>query len=136
MTSAGAVFTSVRQRLDGANDWPGVRDRVLYATLAWLPPLVFVAGATPGNLSLLRTLLLAGLLAVFALAPRLAYLAAVGGAAALVAGAGILLGQALIGPVEGGALDWLGPLVMGAVYLGAAFLAARDWPLPRPWTAP
>ena len=135
VTRAGAVFDSVRHRIDEAAGWPNVRDRVLYATLAWLAPLIFIAGATPGNLGLVRALVLGGLLALFALLPRVAYLAAVGGSAALVAGAGLLMGQALLGPVEGGTLDWLAPLVLGVVYLAAALLAARDWPLPRPWAA-
>ncbi len=133
VTYASDPFATLRTEAGAASRWPRVRDRVLYATLAWLPPLVFLAGP-PGALLSWRTVLLAGLLAIFAVAPRLAYVAAVGGAAALVATMGLLLGLALVGPPAPEPLGTLGPLLIGAVYLGGALLAMRDWPTPRPWT--
>ncbi len=133
VTYASDPFATLHTEAGAASRWPRVRDRVLYATLAWLPPLVFLAGP-PGALLSWRTVLLAGLLAIFAVAPRLAYVAAVGGAAALVATMGLLLGLALVGPPAPEPLGTLGPLLIGAVYLGGALLAMRDWPTPRPWT--
>ncbi|MGZ6297453.1 MAG: DnaJ domain-containing protein [Candidatus Limnocylindrales bacterium] len=133
-TTPADAFAAVRDRFGATPGWPRVRDRVLYATLAWLPPLVFLAGPTPGAVSPVRTLALGGLLLVFALLPRLAYVAAVGGAAALVAGAAILLAQTLLEVGAPGPLDVVAPLALLLAYGGAALLALRDWPLARPWT--
>ena len=78
----------------GRQAWPSVGGRLLYAVLGWLAPaavltlgpFVVAMPVVTGVLSALAVALL--------LAPRLAYLAAVGGTAALVAGAGLALGQA------------------------------------------
>ena len=78
--------------------------------------------------------LLSALAVALLLAPRVAYLAAAGGAAALVAGAGFVFGQVASGGALGLAFDALAGAVIAMAYLGAVILAWLDWPIARPWT--
>jgi len=79
---------------------------------------------------------LSALAVALLLAPRLAYLAAVGGTAALVAGAGFALGQAASADQLGVPFDAIAAAVVTLVYLGAVILACLDWPIARPWANP
>jgi len=116
--------------------WPSIGGRILYAVLGWLAPAAVVAlgpfvvamPVVTGALSALAVTLL--------LAPRVAYLAAVGGMAALVAGAGFALGQAMAAGQLGVPFDTLAAAVITMVYGGAVILAFLDWPIVRPWASP
>ncbi len=134
----GVVFGSARgstsgHRVERAQAWPSVGGRLLYAVLGWaapaavltLGPFVVAMPVVTGVLSALAVALL--------LAPRLAYLAAVGGMAALVAGAGLALGQAASANQLGLGFDALAAAVTSAVYVAAIILAWLDWPIVRPW---
>jgi hypothetical protein len=137
----GVVFGSARgstsgQRVERAQAWPSVGGRLLYAVLGWvapaavltLGPFIVAMPVVTGVLSALAVALL--------LAPRLAYLAAVGGMAALVAGAGLALGQAASANQLGLGFDALAAAVASAVYVAAIILAWLDWPIVRPWANP
>ncbi len=133
----GSPHGSVSGRRSGrAEAWPSVGGRLLYAVLGWLAPaavltlgpFVVAMPVVTGVLSALAVALL--------LAPRLAYLAAVGGTAALVAGAGFALGQAASADQLGVPFDAIAAAVVTLVYLGAVILACLDWPIARPWANP
>ncbi|HXR27821.1 MAG TPA: hypothetical protein VN771_08140 [Candidatus Baltobacteraceae bacterium] len=131
-----SVASAAGRRSGRAGPWPSVGGRLLYAALGWLAPgaaltlgpFVLATPVTTGLLSALAVALL--------LAPRLAYLAAVGGTAALVAGAGLALGQAASADQLGLGFDALAAAVVTAVYVGAIILACLDWPISRPWSDP
>jgi curved DNA-binding protein CbpA len=137
----GVVFgpprgSASRGRSGRAGTWPSLGGRLLYAVLGWLAPaavltlgpFVVAMPVVTGALSALAVALL--------LAPRLAYLAAVGGMAALVAGAGFALGQAVSADQLGVPFDAIAAAVVTLVYLGAVILACLDWPIARPWASP
>jgi len=113
--------------------WPSMAGRVLYAGIGFLAPAIgMIFGPVALPVPVIAGIL-AGLLVGLALVPRAAYLAAVGGTAALVVGAGIALGEAASGARLPAPLDLLAAVGVLVVYLGTAALAAFDWPLPRPW---
>ena len=82
------------------------------------------------------TAVLSALAVALLLAPRPAYLAAVGGTGALVAGAGLALGRGGLGGPWGSPFDTPSSAVVVMVYVGAVILAWLDWPIPRPWSEP
>jgi len=135
----GVVFGSPRGSASGrrgarTDTWPSGGARLLYAALGWLgPAAVLMLG--PFSVAIpVVTGLLSALAVALLLAPRVAYLAAAGGAAALVAGAGFVFGQVASGGALGLAFDALAGAVIAMAYLGAVILAWLDWPIARPWT--
>lgn len=133
----GSPRGSASGRMSGqAEAWPSVGGRLLYATLGWLAP---AAALTLGPFVVavpVITGVLSALAVALVLAPRLAYLAAVGGTAALVAGAGFALGQAASADQLGVPFDAIAAAVITLVYGGAVILACLDWPIARPWSNP
>lgn len=119
-----------------ADTWPSVGGRLLYAVLGWSAPAAVLALGPIAIAMPVVTGVLSALAVALLLAPRLAYLAAVGGTAALVAGAGFALGQAASADQLGLAFDTLAAAVITLVYLGAVILACLDWPMARPWVKP
>lgn len=113
--------------------WPSLGGRLLYATLGWLAPAAALTMGPIGFPVPIVSAVLSALAVALLLAPRPAYFAAVGGTAALVAGAGLALGEAASGGTLGFAFDTLASAIVVMVYVGAVILAWLDWPIPRPW---
>ncbi len=137
----GVVFGPPRgsasaRRSGRAAAWPSVGGRLLYAVLGWLAPAAVLTLGPFVVAMPFVTGVLSALAVALLLAPRLAYLAAVGGTAALVAGAGFALGQAASADQLGVPFDAIAAAVITLVYMGAVILACLDWPIARPWTHP
>ena len=144
----GAVHGAVRLRHRPA--WPSVGERLLLATVAWLPIAVVIgvtgraaagcdelAGCSP----LVEPLMVLGVataLLGFAAFPKLAYLGAVGTLSGLLGILPLLFIAAMTGVLR----DAEPPLVAGAAavsaaaYVLVAWWAWRDGPQPRPWLRP
>ena len=126
-TAAQAAYTSasagisrdahrihdVRQRFQrslSARKWPSLRDRLLYAVLAWIPAAIVIGygGATvtgcdaaslacPASLETAQLLLIAAILGVLVAFPKVAYVGALSAAGALVIGLAVIVLMALAG---------------------------------------
>ena len=123
-------------------------ERLAYGTVAWVPIALLIgfggaaatgcdraAATCPPYLEPLQLTAVAGALVGLFLWPRIAYVAAVATAAALVTLAGIIFGAGLLRlepPLPSAVLGVLFAVLV-AVYAITAAWAVRDGPRPRPW---
>ena len=133
---------------DQRRPWPSVPERILLASVGWLPLALLVAyggGAVTGcaNASVtcaryvepLQVLVMISLLALLAVFPRLGYYAAAGGLG-LGAGAVALVFAYAAAGIPQPLPEGIGALTLAAwtgSYLLGIFAATRDWPIARPW---
>jgi hypothetical protein len=150
-TAAGARGAWRLAGLDRVEPWPTIGERMLFATLAWIPLALVIgyggawvsgcdraAASCPDAAPAVQTALLAASLGLFIVLPRAAYLAAWAAATLLLAGLVLAVPAAIVGNRFGvpAALVALGLGVLVAAYGAGALLAARDRPIQRPWTLP
>ncbi|MBA2255498.1 MAG: hypothetical protein H0W07_10340 [Chloroflexi bacterium] len=126
-------------------------ERITIAVLAWVP-LALVIGygggwisgcdraavSCPDATEPIQTGLLVATLALLVLLPRVAYLAAWGAAAVMLTGLVLALPASIVGNRLPIPMPFLGAGagLLVAVYAVGVVLAARDRPIPRPWTTP
>jgi len=151
-SSQGPQLGTVRMRpwavQDQRRPWPSVPERILLASVGWLPLALLVAyggGAISGCASAsvscapyvepLQVLGMIGLLAVLTLFPRLGYYAAAGGLG-LGSGAVALVFAYAAAGIPQPLPEGIGALTLAAwtgSYMLGVFAASRDWPVARPW---
>ena len=149
---AATELGTVRATWSGARPrrapWPTITERVLYATLAWLPVAIGIAYAggaitgcdrasagCPPLVEPTQTVLIAVTLAVLLALPRLAYYGAAGTLGVVAAAVGVVvLYTAIQVPrpvpppfVALAVVSWI------STYLLVAYVSTRDDPVVRPW---
>lgn len=133
---------------DQRRPWPSVPERILLASVGWLPLALLVAyggGAVTGCASAsvscaryvepLQVLVMIGLLAALTVFPRLGYYAAAG-ALGLGGGAVALVFAYAAAGIPQPLPEGIGAFTLAAwtgAYLLGILAATRDWPIARPW---
>ena len=147
--STGALFGELRSRAGTRTAaWPTLTERLVYATLGWLPLTLLVAyggGAVtgcgeaaarcPSIVPPLQAASIGLLLFTLALVPKVAYLATAGGVGLVASALLVLLAGSAFGvgaPVRP-AVAAIAALVMALAYVAGVALASRDRPILRPW---
>jgi hypothetical protein len=149
--SGGAWAAAFRGSFQGAEPWPTIGERIILATIAWLPLALLIgyggaalsgcdraAASCSPSVQPIELGLIAIVLAIVAILPKAAYLGTWAAAGVTITGLVLAVPASILGnrsPIPGPVVA-VGLAILAAGYAAGALFARRDRPIQRPWMIP